>query len=74
MDDAWNALTWVAARDPEAGQPLNEAGDRRALTFDGARSLDMPTMTITYEIERDRLIVTDILIEDAQYGQAGTAD
>jgi hypothetical protein len=73
FEDAWEALTWVIARAPEDGHPLNEQGNRRALTFEGARSIGMPTITATYEIERGEIIVTDVLIEDAQYGQAGTA-
>jgi len=53
---------------------LTEAGNQRAMTDYGARSIDMPTLTIVYVIEDDDLIViTAARFEDAKASQAGHA-
>jgi len=41
---------WVIAHDPTFGRAVTESGRTRLLVFDGARSIDMPTVRVTYEI------------------------
>lgn len=72
-EDAWDALVWTISREPELGQPLTESGSTRALTLEGARSIDLPTVTAVYDVEEARVTITDVKFEDAAYGQAGTA-
>lgn len=69
--DAWEAATWTLARDPEAGEPVTESGKTRAYTIDGARSIDMPTLTLLYEIQPQYIIIHEARFTDAKYGQAG---
>jgi hypothetical protein len=70
--DAWEAATWTIARDPKAGDPVTESGKTRAYSFEGARSIDMPSVTLIYEIEDDNhIIVHDALFMDSRHGQAG---
>jgi hypothetical protein len=70
--DAWEAATWAIAHDPESGEPVTESGQTRAYSFEGARSIDLPSVTLVYEIEDDNhLIVHDALFMDSQHGQAG---
>ena len=70
-EDAWDAITWVVARDPKAGRPVTESGKTRELVFDGARSIDMPTIRLTYEIGNPEIILHEAIFEDAPYHQAG---
>jgi hypothetical protein len=72
-DDAWNAVTWVLARDPEIGMPLNESGTTRAFTLDGARSIGLPTVTVVYVFDPNTVVIRDVLFEEATYGQSGLA-
>ena len=46
---AWEAATWVVLRDPGIGDPLGETGRIRVFTYEGARSIDQPTITLIYE-------------------------
>lgn len=71
--DAWNAITWVIAHDPTAGRAVTESGKTRLLIFDGARSIDMPTVKVTYEIGNPEIILHQAIFEDAPYHQAGRA-
>jgi hypothetical protein len=72
-EDAWDALEWTMARDPEMGEALTESGNTRSLTLDGARSIDLPTVTAVYELENSRITVTAVQFEDSRYGESGTA-
>jgi hypothetical protein len=72
--EAWEAATWTIAHDERAGFPVTESGRTRSHTYEGARSIDMPTVTLLYEIpENDShpLIIHDALFTDARYGQVG---
>ena len=70
--DAWEAATWAIAHDPESGEPLTESGKTWAYSFEGARSIDLPSLTLVYEIEDDNhLIVHDALFMDSRHGQTG---
>jgi hypothetical protein len=69
--DAWEAATWIIARDPTAGDPVTESGITRAYTFEGARSIDLPTLTLLYEVQAETIVIHDALFADSRHGQAG---
>jgi len=71
--DAWETITWTLAHHPEAGMPLTESGATRSFTIDGARSIDMPTVTVLYTISRLELTIQDAKFEGAKFAQAGRA-
>lgn len=73
--DAWDAITWVLARDPEdvASKALAESGRLRAMTLEGARSIDLPTVTVVYEFDREYVTIREALFEDAKATRAGRA-
>ncbi len=66
--DAWEAVTWVVARDPEIGTPL-----LRAYTFDGVRSLDLPTVTVLYEVTEEVIVVHAARFVESRHRDAGRA-
>ena len=72
-NDAWEAITWILARDPNCGIPITESGKTRAFTLDGARSIDMPTVTVLYEITPLGVVMRDAKFETAKFAQAGRA-
>lgn len=59
-EDAWDAVVTVLAHDPDAGTPLTESGKTRALTFQGAKAANMPTITVVYEDQDPFLIIHDV--------------
>ena len=69
--DAWEAVTRVIARDPEVGIPLSERGALRTYTFDGVRSLDLPTVTILYEVTDEVIIIRDARFTESRHSDAG---
>jgi len=71
--DAWHFVTWIIAHDPNAGHSVTESGKTRLLVFDGARSIDMPTVKVTYEIGNPEVVLHDAIFEDAPFQQAGRA-
>lgn len=71
--DAWDALTWVIAREPELGTAINESGTMRAYTLDGVRSLELPTVTVLYEITDEAIVIHDARFTEAIYGSFGRA-
>lgn len=72
-EDAWDAITWAIARDPTFGAPISESGDVRAAIFDGAKSMDMPTITVIYKIGNPTVELLYAKFEEPKYGQAGRA-
>ena len=74
-DEAWEAVTWVLARDPHsAGSPIiNEKGDVRTFVFEGARSIGMPTVRVVYKIQPDKVVIHDAVFEEAAHQYAGRA-
>lgn len=72
-DDAWQMVTWVVVRDPLLGRPVTESGQTRAFTFDGARSIDMPDVTLLYQVTDMLVVIHDALFKDSTHGQAGHA-
>lgn len=71
--DAWDAVTWAVARDPEVGEPLTESGLTRSFTFQGAVSIDMPTVTVVYEIQTEYIVIHNAHFEVANAVQTGNA-
>lgn len=70
---AWEALTWVICRDPEAGQPITESGRVRTYEIQGARSRDMPSVAVIYEETVFGIIIHDATFSQAKAFVAGTA-
>jgi hypothetical protein len=50
---------------------VTESGRSRSFTFEGARSIDMPTVTVLYEITDASIIIHDALFVAAKYDPAG---
>lgn len=71
--DAWEDVTWTIVRDENCGSPLNDTGSIRGYVFDGARSIDMPSIEVIYEIYPNLIIIHYADFRDAPYGQAGRA-
>ncbi len=66
-DDAWQGILWTIARDPLAeSRPLNESGSLRVLTSEGARSIDLPTLTIVYEYDDQYVTIKTARFSDAK--------
>jgi hypothetical protein len=72
-EQAWEAITWALARDPEVGRPLSESGDLRNVVWRGARSIGMPDIGVTYRISAENIEILDAEFADAEAGQAGSA-
>ena len=72
-DDVWEAITWVVAHDPEVGRPVTESGKTRSLTLEGARSANLPTITIVYEIENPYVTIHDVSFREPSAPHAGQA-
>ena len=71
---AWEAITWAVVHDTELGKPLTDDGMIRAFTYDGARSIQQPTITVVYEIIGKRqVVIRRARFTEAKYGQSGTA-
>jgi hypothetical protein len=73
-DEAWEAVTWAIARDPfGAGPSLDESGNVRLMVFDGARSIDMPSVRIVYVIDHTAVTVRQAEFSDSIHMYAGNA-
>ena len=72
-DDAWDTVVWVLARDPTLGIPITESGNSRSFSVEGARSIDLPTVTVVYEMTPLAVEVRDAKFEDAKSTRAGKA-
>jgi hypothetical protein len=72
-DDAWQAITWAIARDPEFGSPLTESGKTRLAVIQGAVSIDLPTLEIVYETQDTFLVVHRATFSKAKNPEAGRA-
>jgi len=60
-EETWETVTWTLARDPIIGEPLSEGGKARAFTIQGAKSIDMPTLTVLYEIQPGLIVIYSAL-------------
>jgi hypothetical protein len=72
-EDAWEAVVWVLARDPLIGKAITESGRVRSFTFDGARSIGLPTVTVMYEFQHIVVVVRDALFKESKFTRAGRA-
>ncbi len=72
-DAAWQAATWAILHDPLSGIPVTESGRTRSYTYEGARSIKQPTVTILYEFRGDETVIHDANFREASYAQAGRA-
>jgi hypothetical protein len=72
-EDAWEAITWVIVRDPLIGIAVTESGNVRSFTFDGAKSIGLPTVTVVYETQHLVIVVQDALFQEPRFAQAGRA-
>lgn len=66
-EDVWIAVEFIIANDPEVGRPMNEAGTVRSLTWEGALSAGLPTLTVIYVFDR-----TDITVRSMRWANAKT--
>lgn len=57
--DAWDAVTWALARDPEVGVPVTQSGRTRAFTLAGAVSVGLPTTTVIYILSDEFVTIVD---------------
>jgi hypothetical protein len=66
---------WILARDPDSSLSvaLTESGKMRAFTFEGAKSIGMPSVTVVYELQEPFVIVHDVRFKDSDHGQTGHA-
>jgi hypothetical protein len=73
--DSWQAVTWVIMREPDTylSEALTESGLSRSFTYDGAKSIDMPTVTVVYEFRPDQIVIHEARFEESKYAQAGRA-
>lgn len=57
VDEAWEAIFWVLARDPTVGVPLTEFGQLRAFTFEGRFIYEIPTIVVIYEFDQEVITI-----------------
>lgn len=71
---AWEAATWVVLHDNEIGVALTSDGMIRAFTYEGAKSIHQPTITLVYEIVgKQEIVIRRARFTEPKYGQAGRA-
>ena len=70
---AWEAITWAVAHDPEVGKRITESGKTRLFTYDGARSIKQPTITIVYELREGETVIHEARFTEAPHAYAGRA-
>jgi hypothetical protein len=63
-EEAWEAITWVLARDPTCGFPLAEGGHARSFVYEGSWAHEMPTIQILYVIEDPYVTIKTALFRD----------
>ena len=72
--DAWEAITWSVARDPEdETTPLSDDGLTRLLVSEGAASIGWPTIAIVFEYDRRNITILDAQFSNAKAQQSGRA-
>jgi hypothetical protein len=72
--DAWEAITWSIARDPDDGSvALSEDGRTRLMVSEGARSIDWPTIAVVYRYDGIDVTFLDARFSDAKSPQSGRA-
>jgi hypothetical protein len=68
---AIQALEWGLSRDEIAGDPIHEGGKVRSVTLDGARSRNIPSVTVIYETDPQTVTLHSAFFEDSRYDQSG---
>lgn len=71
--DAWEAVTWTLIRDEACGAALNETGTLRGYVWDGARSAQLPSIDVIYEIQATDIVIKDARFYEAPYHYSGRA-
>ncbi|MCQ1574073.1 hypothetical protein NFO65_25405 [Neorhizobium galegae] len=64
-DEAWQAVQWALARDPDVGPAINSSGTLRGFVFDGAKSIGLPTVEVIYRVESDHILIEDVEFRDS---------
>lgn len=72
-ETAWEAATWIVLHDTEVGRAVTESGKTRSYTYEGARSIKQPTITLLYELRDGVMHIHDAIFKEAPYGQVGRA-
>ncbi len=72
-EDAWEAVTWAICTDPTIGLALNEIGSTRLVESAGARSIELPSITVVYDVYPTVIAVLKVAFSEAPYGQVGRA-
>lgn len=74
-EDGWETVKWVLAHDPEPADSyvLDDAGRHRVLTWQGASSAHMPTITVVYEWDNENVTILDARFENAKAQRFGHA-
>ncbi|PZV37481.1 hypothetical protein B5V02_14370 [Mesorhizobium kowhaii] len=71
---AWEAVTWVLMRDQDLGTALTEDGKIRVFTYEGAKSIKQPTITVVYEVVgKHEIVIRNARFTEPSYAQAGRA-
>lgn len=70
---AWEQATWVVLHDPMIGRPVTESGKTSSFTYDGARSIKQPTITLLCEVRGDTTVIHDARFNEASFGPVGDA-
>ena len=63
--EAFEAIKWAIARDPENGIPLNGGGIFAWFT-QGARSIDLPTVVVVYTVTGNEITIKAVRFAEAQ--------
>ena len=64
-EEAFEAIKWAIAHDPENGIPLNGAG-LFAWFIQGARSIDLPTVAVVYTVTEYDITIKAVRFAEAQ--------
>lgn len=67
VEQAWEMIEWVLARDPTIGEPLTEGGQARSFVFDGAVAHDMPNIQVIYVVEREYVTIKSVKFSAPTY-------
>lgn len=70
---AWEAVTFALARDPLEGVAVTESGKTRSFTLEGAKSIDMPTVTVLYVVDDEYVDIKEAMFKEATSARAGRA-
>lgn len=72
VDDAWNMIEWVLARDPTKGVPVTESGSARSFVFVGSHAHGMPDIQVIYVDEAPYVTIKSVKFSEPTF-TAGSA-